>query len=258
MVDRRCMRLEIEINESSWGQIARLVVRDSPVPMNALMDPSVASRPSSAIKRRVICRRFELVEPRFSLIEQPWKLEPIASPPELSAASLISISEADQLAYMAFAESSRAENGGQALAALPDGNYWLVRRSLPNSRSSTLQLCNDIIPLPPYADVVLDREDFYAAAFGAAAPPTYERPLVGIPVFAYRGDGRQDALLLFDVGAEASPSHTSSKARTGDAVFVIPTDPAFMLANRDDVRPRPTDSDILVRRFIAERPILCR
>lgn len=111
-------------------------------------------------KTRIICRRFELIEPFGSPTDDPWTLRPIASPlpPVRSTPSDASITEADELAYMTFAEGARAENGGQALAALPDGAYWLVRRALPSSPidGGLLQLGNDLIPLPPFADVVLD------------------------------------------------------------------------------------------------------
>ena len=253
MLERPPMRLRIDLIEGSWGRMARLAVRGSPAPMTALMDPVVEFRPSSAVRRRVICRRFEVVEPKFSVIDEEWRLEPIASPPVWSISSSVSaISDADELAYMAFAEDSRAERGGQALAALPNGEYWLMRRSLPSLPNSTLQLANDVVPLPPYADVVLDRQDFYAAAFGVTSPPSYEQPLVGIPVLTYPGDGWQDALMFFEFGEQASPS--PDQARTGDAVFVVPTDLAFVLSHNDWQDPEPGDVDLLARRFLAERP----
>ena len=75
-------------------------------------------------------------------------LPPTSSIP--SASSPISaISEFDEFAYMTFAEGSRAENGGQTLALLPDGAYWLVRRPLLSLRSNILQLGNDLTSLPP-------------------------------------------------------------------------------------------------------------
>jgi hypothetical protein len=168
------------------------------------------------------------------------------------------ISEADELAYIAFAEGSRAENGGQALAALPDGAYWLVRRSLPSARSKVLQLGNNLIPIPPYADVVFEREGFYAAAFGVSARPTYERPLVGIPVIAWPGQDTQDALLFFDVCEEPPLSSPPGQMSTGDAVFVIPTDPSLVLDSKLDWRPRWPDVDLLVREFIAAPPTIWR
>jgi hypothetical protein len=247
------MRLEIDLIEGFWGRMVRLAIRGSPAPMIALMDPVVETRPSSAVKRRIICRGFEVVEPKFSVIDEGWRLEPTASQSARSISwSISAISESDELAYMAFAEGSRAERGGQALATLPDGEYWLVRRSLPNSRNSTLQLANDAAPLPAYADVVLDREDFYAAAFGVTSPPTYGQPVVGIPVLSYSGNAWQDALMFFDLGEPASPSR--GQTRTGEAVFVVPTDLRFVLSHNDWQDPEAGDVDLLARRFVAERP----
>jgi hypothetical protein len=176
------------------------------------------------------------------------------------------MSEADELAYMAFAEGSRAENGGQALAALPDGDYWIVRRSLPSVRSNTLQLGNFNIPIPVYADVVFDSRSIpghpkytgrglYAAAFGVSAPPTYERPLIGIRVLAWTGYDDQDALLFFDIGQEPSRSSTAGQTRTGDAVFVIPTDPIFVLDSDRYFRLRDLAMEMepLVRQFVDAR-----
>lgn len=238
------MRLELNTDVGISGA-ARLVVRDSPVPACALLDrPPPRPNPVSVdlpIEPWIICRRFELIEPDFP-IDDPWTLRPIAGPlpPKRSVASAAStiatISEVDELAYLAFAEGSRAENAGQALAALPDGAYWLVRRSLPSVRSDWLQLGNDHIPIPPFADVVFDdrngrpdRRGLYAAAFGVSAPPTYERPLVGIPILAWSGNDVQDALLFFDVGEEPSRSSAPGQMRTGDAMFVIPADKIFVL-----------------------------
>jgi hypothetical protein len=160
---------------------------------------------------------------------------------------------------MTFAEGARAENGGQALAALPNGAYWLVRCSLPSSPGIQLQLGNDAIPLPPFADEVLNRRDFYAAAFGASVPPSYERPLVGILVLAWTGNDMQDALLCFDVDGEPSRSSAAAQTRTGDAVFVITTDPTFVVDSLADFRQlgghgeRRLDVDLLVRRFVEAR-----
>lgn len=45
---------------------------------------------------------------------------------------------------------------------------------------------------------MLDRPGLYAAAFGSTVPPSYEHPLVGIPVLAWPGQDTQDALLFFE------------------------------------------------------------
>jgi hypothetical protein len=137
--------------------------------------------------------------------------------------------------------------------------YWLVRRSLQSSPSTHLQLGNGLIPIPPFADVVLDRRDLYAAAFGASVPPSYERPLVGIPVLAWPGQDIQDALLFFDVDKEPRRSSASARTRTGDAVFIIPTDPTLVVDSLAGFRQlgghgeRRLDVDLIVRRFVEAR-----
>ena len=102
---------------------------------------------------------------------------------------------------------------------------------------------------------MLDREGLYAAAFGCERASELRAPPVRISGPRLAGDDRQDALLFFDAGEKPSVLSTLGQTRTGDAVFVIATDPSFVLDSRREFRQRHVDVELLVRKFIAARPI---
>jgi len=125
--------------------------------------------------------------------------------------------------YMEWAEGSRAEAGGNLLASLPDGDYWLVRTKLPARSPGKLLLGNERIASPPNALELVDERPLYAAAIGARpeAPPSGKTPLVGLAVLDYVGDAVMDAVLFFELVRSASAG-APPKDADADAVVIVP------------------------------------
>ena len=121
-------------------------------------------------------------------------------------------------AYLTWADGSRAENGFDALLALPTGRYRLMRSSVEPERPEQVLFGNGRVRRAPSIECLLDVPGLYATAWSAdGGPPTYDRPLVGIVTPDCTGYGATRAALFLDCVLSAGTGRTS-----GDLVLVIP------------------------------------
>jgi len=133
-----------------------------------------------------------------------------------------SVPEDAELAYLAFAEGTAAENSAHVLGALPDGVYALVRARPPSERPNFITLGNQRVQAKSNALELLDSQDAYACAWGrnADAPPSGRTPLVGLGMANFDGSTSRPGLLAFELGDPGTVS--TMNAASQDLLVIVP------------------------------------
>jgi hypothetical protein len=184
-----------------------------------------------------------------------WRLTPDIDPDEgwefetLPAGYLVPddvpVPDDFEWAYLRWAEGTRAEEGIQVLAALPPGQYLLVRSSLEPVRTERVLLGHESVPSPANTAVVLDARPHYAMVLGAHSdrPPATDRPLIGFVALDYVAAAHLTGVLFLD-----GLDRPGVEGASGDLVLVVPVtgelvidamanyradDPASLIAWRD-------------------------
>lgn len=113
-------------------------------------------------------------------------------------------------------------------AALPAGDYFLVRHLRHRPADSTVMLGNELVPDPPahHRPIFDSGGAHYAGAVGqrAGEPPDLGHPLLGLSVLNFTGQIEPWALLFFSCFDEASADPDPDELlliipRTGPLVF---------------------------------------
>jgi hypothetical protein len=160
--------------------------------------------------------RVRLTAP-WSPTDDDWTLETLRAKGVSGA-----VPEEAELAYLAFAEGTAAENSAHVLGALPDGEYRVVRVRPPSSRSRQVTLGNQRMDARPNALELLDTKDAYACAWGrgSEAPPSGRTPLVGLGMAHFDGSTNRPGLLAFELGDPGTVR--TMNAASQDLVVVVP------------------------------------
>lgn len=130
--------------------------------------------------------------------------------------------------FDAWAAGSAAESHGAALTMLPNGRYWLVRRTPPFLLTPRLELGNELVPMPANARRITTAPGPTIACFGARpdAPPSRAAPLLGIVVFGYTGTSESLGALFFETTIAAGATGVDEPL---DALLVLPAEGALVI-----------------------------